>query len=321
MNQRVDAGDLAKQNAAPSFLVEASIRTGWNANELCFELFQSAGWSSRLSPEYTALLAKHVLSSLQDRLEADSLELVMQTLSTAYGAAPHQFCWVCYGNTWCRVLNPHVPLDSSLGDAQIGCRLWEAEVCVLEYLEANPHFVRNKSVLELGCGVGLAGIACIKLGATQVTLTDANSKVLENTQFCVDANCKDNSVSVAALEWSDPHGADKFPVHQVILAPDCVYDPHDVPMFVQTTMGLLHKGGEHSQALIASSIRNPATFSVLLEQLDRIPNLSYERFSIHEPEQAGESRYCNNTTHMLTKNWSRESVAMIKLQIKPPHQY
>ena len=37
-------------------------------------------------------------------------------------------------------------------------------VVLAEYLSANPLLVRNKAVLELGAGTGLAGIVAARLG-------------------------------------------------------------------------------------------------------------------------------------------------------------
>lgn len=49
---------------------------------------------------------------------------------------------------------------------------WFAGVALAQYLAVHSDMVKNKSVLELGSGVGLVGIMAAKLGARKVFLTD-----------------------------------------------------------------------------------------------------------------------------------------------------
>eukprot|EP01048_Picozoa_sp_COSAG05_P025741 COSAG05_NODE_6693_length_919_cov_1.954878_1_plen_182_part_01 len=52
--------------------------------------------------------------------------------------------------------------------------IWPASMALAGWLEAHPHMVKNKSVLELGCGLGLGSMAAWKLGALRVVATDGN---------------------------------------------------------------------------------------------------------------------------------------------------
>ncbi|TAQ89437.1 hypothetical protein B7494_g2202 [Chlorociboria aeruginascens] len=53
-----------------------------------------------------------------------------------------------------------------------GHHLWNAGRLISNYLETNPSFVKNKTVLELGAGAGLPSLVCVVLGATKVVVTD-----------------------------------------------------------------------------------------------------------------------------------------------------
>ncbi|KAJ3330682.1 hypothetical protein HDU93_000262 [Gonapodya sp. JEL0774] len=53
-----------------------------------------------------------------------------------------------------------------------GGRTWEAAFILTSYLVRNPHLVRGKRVLELGCGTGVVGLVAAGLAARDVVLTD-----------------------------------------------------------------------------------------------------------------------------------------------------
>ncbi|CBN76293.1 conserved unknown protein [Ectocarpus siliculosus] len=63
------------------------------------------------------------------------------------------------------------PIHFERGQGQQG-RAWDCSLVLAKYLEQRPEEVRGKRVLELGCGVGLPGVAAAVVGATEVILTD-----------------------------------------------------------------------------------------------------------------------------------------------------
>ena len=46
--------------------------------------------------------------------------------------------------------------------------------------------VRDKSVMEIGCGSGLIGLCCLKAGAQKVVVTDVNPAAISNAKFNAD---------------------------------------------------------------------------------------------------------------------------------------
>ena len=49
--------------------------------------------------------------------------------------------------------------------------LWPSSIALSEFLNENSELISGKKIIEIGCGLGLAGIVAAKLGGT-VTLTD-----------------------------------------------------------------------------------------------------------------------------------------------------
>lgn len=73
----------------------------------------------------------------------------------------------------------------------LGTCVWEGALALLRTLELSSSLVRNKSVLELGCGTGLVALACAVLGARRVVATDHDEEVL--------ALCRKNVAAHGAL--------------------------------------------------------------------------------------------------------------------------
>ncbi|CAM9481723.1 unnamed protein product [Chrysoparadoxa australica] len=71
--------------------------------------------------------------------------------------------------------------------ATTGTITWDAEVVLAHYLDTTFKTMSGVSVLELGAGTGLAGLAASHLGAT-VTLTDQPGVQLQSLQANAAAN-------------------------------------------------------------------------------------------------------------------------------------
>ena len=61
-----------------------------------------------------------------------------------------------------------------------GLKVWECTLDMLQFIsDKGADLVAGKRVLELGCGQGLPGIMCAKLGAASVLLQDYNDEVIK----------------------------------------------------------------------------------------------------------------------------------------------
>lgn len=70
-----------------------------------------------------------------------------------------------------------------------GASVYPCAIVLAHYIMTHPEVVAGRSVLELGAGVGLVGIAAAAAGAASVVISDGDDKVLrELTQGNVDDN-------------------------------------------------------------------------------------------------------------------------------------
>jgi len=101
-------------------------------------------------------------------------------------------------------------------------RLWASEVALSEYViqEFYPNHFAGKTILELGCGCGLAGLVSAKLGGV-VTFSDKVPMVMETIQ----EECRLNAVSnyrTQLLDWTEAHAS--IDQYEVVLGSEIFYD-------------------------------------------------------------------------------------------------
>lgn len=84
--------------------------------------------------------------------------------------------------------------------------------------------IRGKRVLELGCGLGLAGIAAAQSGAT-VTFSDYEADALDFVRYNVRRNLPahvvESGIDVIQFDWRRPPLLEPF---DVVIAADVVYE-------------------------------------------------------------------------------------------------
>lgn len=119
-----------------------------------------------------------------------------------------------------------------------GLKTWDGSVVLAKYFEANPSLISNKTVLELGAGTGLAGIAAAMLQASQVVLTDLEYS-LKNLEINVQKNqesiMSSSVVEIKVLDWTDPTTYPSSNVHwDVVIGADIVWLDHLIPPLVST---------------------------------------------------------------------------------------
>lgn len=120
-------------------------------------------------------------------------------------------------------------------------KVWPAAyamVAYLEQLEQAEGSVGGKSVLELGAGTGLVGLAAAMLGATRVVLTD-----LDENLGLLEHNAKQNGLSgntqAAGLDWTADIPLSLQGPWDIIVAADCVFWEYLFEPLVSTLAQLL----------------------------------------------------------------------------------
>jgi predicted nicotinamide N-methyase len=129
----------------------------------------------------------------------------------------------------------------------IGYQVWPAGSIIASLLldpaTSVARLVRNKTILELGSGCGIAGLAAAFAGAKKVYLTD-RKEVLSHLRDNVEINRHDipanSTVVVEELEWGkdlDPLRFDRDAI-DVIIASDCMYWASLYDRLVMTLLSL-----------------------------------------------------------------------------------
>jgi predicted nicotinamide N-methyase len=97
-------------------------------------------------------------------------------------------------------------IDSGGGDS-----LWAEALALVAWLEAHPEEVRGKTVLELGCGLGLVSLAAVKLGASLVVATDGSLLTTELAQHNMKRNLPEALARAQATQllWGDAENAER----------------------------------------------------------------------------------------------------------------
>jgi len=115
---------------------------------------------------------------------------------------------------------------SELHGAELGSSLWQATGPLISALAQRD--LGGARVLELGAGVGTAGIAAALLGAARVVLAD-KPEVVPHTRRNVDVNAAAlaacaapaPAVECAALSWGEDAVQGPF---ELVIASDCCYE-------------------------------------------------------------------------------------------------
>jgi predicted nicotinamide N-methyase len=170
----------------------------------------------------------------------------------------------------CEVLLDHMNQAEFDKDERLPywAELWPSSVGLAGFILENRDEFRTKSVLELGCGLGLAGIAAHRAGA-RVLFTDYDRNALSFTakNFFRNFNLE---ADVQLMDWRKPKRELRF---DIIIGADVLYENRWLEPVLDTLGQMLANNGI---AFIAEPGRQIASrFFVLLEE----DNWNFKKFS------------------------------------------
>lgn len=139
--------------------------------------------------------------------------------------------------------------DLDQADPPYWAELWASSIGLAQYLSTDNALLGRRA-LEIGCGLGLAGIAAAMAGA-KVLLTDVNPHAVTFARHNARRNgCAD--AGVMRLSWLFPSLEGRF---DVILGSDVIYDPDHFDPIARLIETHLTPGG---RAIFAEPCRDVA---------------------------------------------------------------
>ncbi|MEO5947036.1 MAG: methyltransferase [Chitinophagaceae bacterium] len=99
-------------------------------------------------------------------------------------------------------------------------QVWHAAIGLCIFLQQHPEYIKNRTVLELGAGLGLPGIVAAAT-AKDICISDKSPEVIAIVQQSV-LHHQLNNVSCKVIDWND---IDAVPVSEVVLLSDINYEP------------------------------------------------------------------------------------------------
>ncbi|MGD9899723.1 MAG: methyltransferase [Calditrichaceae bacterium] len=129
--------------------------------------------------------------------------------------------------------------------------LWPSAIAISRFVAAHPDLIGDKSVLELGCGLGLSSLFIALQNPASLLLTDYEQPALEMSL----RNFKLNNISLpetAILDWRQPELNRLF---EVIIASDILYEKRFFSPLIRLFGKFLEPGG---RIIIAEPNRNIA---------------------------------------------------------------
>ncbi|KAG5884909.1 hypothetical protein JTB14_034107 [Gonioctena quinquepunctata] len=257
---------------------------------------------------YAKSFLKHIIDNLE-RLQRCAIQetVICDELYSAYGRlVALRFSSQCFKHYLLETGDKVISLNESsnlISDGTTGLRTWQAAIALSEWIIQNKDSFREKTVLELGSGIGLAGLVLAKECSPKYTfLTDCHETVLKtlcenvqinSTQHPIDipesANrsecscqmkhrCQYNSetlgVHVLNLPWEEikQEECETLGAVEIVIAADIIYDDELFEPLVNA-MKCLAEFCKVEEFIFSCTERNPITLASFLKCTELAPFL------------------------------------------------
>ncbi|MDE0314265.1 MAG: methyltransferase domain-containing protein [Candidatus Poribacteria bacterium] len=116
--------------------------------------------------------------------------------------------------------------------------LWESAIGLARHISELDKVLSDKRVLEIGCGIGVAGITACQAGA-KVIFTDFEHDALLFAKHNAQQNGIDSAIFIQ-MDWNALCFQDKF---DIILASDVIYEEQNWEPILSLLQNLLNPDG------------------------------------------------------------------------------
>lgn len=128
-----------------------------------------------------------------------------------------------------------------------GLTVWNSSLLMcrlLQQIAKTQHdFFQGKTVVELGCGVGLNSLTAALLGARSVVATDRNPSVLDLTTRNIELNSLQSRVIARDISWGLLDAMEIADSAEIILGSDLTYNSGSWPALAETMVTVLKPEG------------------------------------------------------------------------------
>jgi predicted nicotinamide N-methyase len=161
-----------------------------------------------------------------------------------------------------------------------GLKSWTAAKHLAHWVSNNKQLVENKSILELGSGIGLTGIVILKTcSPNSFTFSDHNSMVFEILEHNLLINNVNQKSNIYAIDWEDSNCLDHYLIDNnpdVIIAADVVFDPLITSYLCTVLNKLLNEKNRNRVCYIGCTQRNNETIEHFRKLIVDKYNLKFE---------------------------------------------
>lgn len=167
--------------------------------------------------------------------------------------------------------------------------LWPVATALAEYILVNPWPLRTRAI-ELGCGLGLPGIAALLAGC-EVTFTDYDETALQFAARSAQLNGYTQGFRTLAFDWREPL-AENF---DLIIASDLIYEQRHIGPLVRLFSAML---APHGVVLVAD--QNRAHAALFTQEL-AAASFNYKTTAVNVAEGGDDSKSATGTLYRIER--------------------
>ncbi len=138
-------------------------------------------------------------------------------------------------------LDAFVDTDDIFHEFPLWAKIWDASIVLADYLAAMPAD-QDRNLLEIGCGLGVAGIVAASFGH-RVTLTEYNDDALAfvRANACENQTAERPIPDIRKLDWNTPEIVEPF---DTIVGSEVIFKEEDYAPLSRLFKRCLKPSGE-----------------------------------------------------------------------------